>query len=101
MSWGIDFKADVYLARQDYGENQFQVQDKIDELKKDLTDIEAKLKMFASANPKDIVPDDWKEEKIRWISKEVDELMENYRECSSLVDKLYLYHDYLNSKNEQ
>ena len=34
MSYGIEFTADIFLLRQDYGENVYRVQDEIDELKK-------------------------------------------------------------------
>ena len=34
MSWGIDFTADIFLSRQDYGENIYRVQDEINDLKK-------------------------------------------------------------------
>lgn len=100
MSWGVDFKADIFLSRQNYEENPVLVQDRIDELSRELTDIEARIKMFASANPNDIAPEEWKEEKIRFISNQIDELLEQHKECHTLRDNLYLYLDYLNKKSD-
>jgi hypothetical protein len=99
MSWGIDFKADVYLDRQDYGENPIQVQDRIDELSKDLADVKSQIKMFASANPKDITPEEWKEESIRFVNNQIDGLLEQYNEYHTLRGNLYLYLDYLKSEH--
>ena len=32
MGWGIDFKADIYLSKQDYQGNKYNVAEAIDEL---------------------------------------------------------------------
>ena len=37
-----------------------------------------KLSMLVSSNPKDIVPDEWKEESINYLWGEVDNLMNEY-----------------------
>jgi hypothetical protein len=97
MSYGIDFKADVYLSRQDYGENPILVQDKIDELSHDMNEIIVRLKMYASATIKDIVPEEWMDDSITWLNNQMDELIEQYNEYHTLRDNLYLYLNYLNS----
>lgn len=97
MGWGIEFKADIYLSRQSYSRKS-EVEDKIDEIDRLITDHEAELKMFASATPKDIVPSD--EEQIDWINNRINEILLAYQEC--LVDRyqLSLYLDYLNEGGE-
>ena len=100
MSWGIDFKADIYLSKQDYSENIFQVQDRIKELNDLITSLIAELKMYASATPSDIVPKEWELEKIRWLNTQIDEIMENLLEYNIEANHLELYKDYLNGDKD-
>lgn len=43
MSYGIEFTANIFLSRQDYGENVYRVQDEIDELKKYSADLKERM----------------------------------------------------------
>ena len=95
MSWGLEFKTNIYLSRQDYGENIAQVQDKIDEIEKYIQNIQNQINMFASANPKDITPKDWEEESIRWINNEIDGLIDQLHEYIVQQYQLELYKEYL------
>lgn len=95
MVWGIEFKSDIYLSREDYDENIELVQDEINNLEKSIQYIQKQINMFASSNPKDIIPKDWKEEPIRWINNEIDELIEQLCEHNIHQYKLNLYKDYL------
>ena len=61
MGWGTDFKTDIYLNRMIFN-SKGELEDKIEELEKGITTCKEKLLMFASSTPKDIIPDDWKEE---------------------------------------
>lgn len=99
MGWGIQFKSDIYLSRQEYVTKQ-EVQDKIDELNKDIDSYKNQIKMFASSNPKDIIPDDWKDEPIRWINNQIEELFLLIDEYTVDNYKLQLYLDYLNEQDE-
>lgn len=98
MSWGIDFTADIFLSRQSYS-GKDEVQDKIRELDELITDCEGKLKMYATATPRDIISPDGSEDPINWISQRINEELELYREY--LIDrfKLDLYLEYLNTNN--
>lgn len=46
MSWGIDFTADIYLSRQNYHENVYEVEEKIEELKDYNQDIKERMLMM-------------------------------------------------------
>jgi hypothetical protein len=54
--------------------------------------------MFASANPKDIIDVEWKEEPINWISNQIDDIMESIEEFSYENYRLNLYLDYINEE---
>jgi len=99
MSWGIDFKADIYLSRQSYS-TKYEVEDKISEMNKIITDCESELKMFASATPKDIVPPDYSEEQINWLSNQIAEILEMNQEYLLERYRLTLYLEYLNDGGE-
>lgn len=94
MGYGIDFKADIFLSRQDYP-TKHSVTDRIEELSELIGECEAKLKMYASATPKDIIQSDDSEDPIYWISSRIDEELEMYREYLINRYNLDLYLDYL------
>ena len=100
MGWGIDFKIDIFLSKQDYGENIYQVKDAIYEIERQNEDIKTKLNMFASANPRDIIPTEWSEEPIRWLNNNVDELLSDLNENAINRHKLELYLQYLEEGKE-
>jgi len=99
MGWGVNFKTDIYLSRQEYNENIFQVKEKIDNLTDNIENIKIKLSMFCAATPKDIVP--LEETSIDWISMETQILFTEYEEIIRDRYKLYLYLDYLKEKNNK
>jgi len=101
MPWGIDFKADIFLSRQNYP-TKHSVEDRIEELDELISECEAKLKMYASSTPKDIIPTDDSEDPIYWIGARIDEELEAYREYVINRYNLDLYLYYLTeSKNPQ
>jgi hypothetical protein len=94
MGWGTDFKADLYLSRiifTSIGE----IEDKLKEYDESINNIEAEIKMYASSTPKDIIPDDYKDEPINWLTLRLNELYENYRESLINGFKLSLYLEYV------
>lgn len=94
MAWGIDFKADIFLSGQNFLSKQ-DVQDNIDDIDKSINDCEAILKMYATANPRDIVPSDYSEEPISWLNNRINEELEDYQEYLSDRYNLRLYLKYL------
>ena len=99
MSWGINFISDIYLSRQSYS-SKGEVEDRISELDKEIINCEATLKMYASANPKDIVPPDSIEDQIFWLNHQINETLESYQELLMDRYRVYLYLEYLNDGGE-
>lgn len=95
MSWGTEFKTDIYLSRQSYS-SKYEVEEEMEKIENSIKDVENRIKMYVSSNPKDIIPDDWNEEPISWLNNNITEEFELYSEC--LIDryKLNLYLKYLN-----
>jgi hypothetical protein len=99
MADGTDFKADIYLNNKLYS-SKFEVEDEIKDLDRLINDYEAELKMFASSNPKDIIPKEWKEEQpIDWLNITINEKLDGYMENIIHQYKLTLYLEYLNENN--
>lgn len=100
MGWGTDFTADVFLNKMTF-ENKYQVKEKIEEITEELVSDKQSLYMYASANPKDLIPEDWKNESIAFIQIKVDELLQRIEENYRLLVKLELYLETLeNEKND-
>jgi predicted DNA-binding protein YlxM (UPF0122 family) len=99
MSWGIYFKPEIYLSRQSYS-SKGEVEDRINEINKEINNCEAELKMFASANPKDIVPPDSIEEQIFWLNDQINGSLDVYKELLADRHNLELYLEYLDDGGE-
>jgi hypothetical protein len=100
MSWGIDFTADIFLAHQNYNENLYQVKDAINENEESIIDCEKAILMYASSNPKDIVPDEFKEDPINWIRIEVQQQLSSIKEYYGNILQLEYYKEYLEKKQK-
>ena len=97
MGFGTAFNTEIYLNRMIF-KQKWEVEEKIEQNKKYISDSITKLKMFTSTNPRDIVDIEWKEEPINWLSNQVDDLIEFIEEYSFENYKLNLYLDYINEK---
>lgn len=94
MTWGTDFTADIFLIREEY-QNVVQLDDAITEIDADIKKYETQINMFASATPKDIIPEDWTEEPIRWIADQIFLIITEYNELIIRRYNLELYKEYL------
>jgi len=74
MGYGTSFKTEVYLNRQLFS-HLLEVEDRVEDRRLQIEDAKRRLLMFASANVRDIVPDDWKEEPINWVNNHVVDLV--------------------------
>lgn len=97
MGWGTSFNTDIYLSRQIF-HSKYELEDRIEQNKKWIENSIQKLKMYASANPKDIVDPEWKQEPINWLSNQIDDIMEGIEEFSYENYRLELYLDYINEE---
>jgi len=100
MAWGIDFNTTLTLMRQEYSSIS-EVEMQIKEYDKQISDIEIKLKMLISSTPKDIIPDDWKEEPINWLNQNIDEEFTCYQEILIERFKLYQYIEFLKENDKE
>jgi len=98
MSYGTDFKADIYISRKIFTSLD-EVQEYRDELENDIINDKAKVLMYVSSTPKDIIPDDWKDEPIRWLQNQLIELLTNIEENLNLLFKIDHYIEYLEENN--
>ena len=98
MGWGIDFTADIYLSKQDYQENKFQVQDAIDECILNISEYQKELSMYASANIQEVCDPEWISEPIAWLRSKINELTSDMLEEQTKLVNLRYYLEYLNEQ---
>lgn len=67
MSWGVDFSLDIFLSTSGLSKgNIYQVEDAIQH-KESLSLLTNSVLMYCSANLKDVVPEEWKDDSIEWL----------------------------------
>ena len=103
MAWGIEFTADIFLSRQDYGENVYRVQDEIDELKKYSADLKERMLMLVAGgkdmvNTKDCEGIDT--DAVDVLHLKFKDMLELYDEYQTQLYDLYLYKEYLENKQK-
>jgi hypothetical protein len=94
MGWGIDFKANIFLSKMSFS-NESELLELIKEKEDDIITYQKQILMYVSSNPKDIVPDDWKDEPIQFLQSEIERLFEVYDTTLNLLKDLYYYKEYL------
>lgn len=93
MSYGTEFKADVYIN--DFLPKSFEeVEGQIYELQEDKRSLATKLKMLAVARPCDVV-DCSEGDAIYSVEKEVDSIIVDLIQTSENLTKLYLLAEHL------
>ena len=92
MGWGTNFTADLYLNRMVF-KSEYELEEKIEDLKSSINGWRERMLMFSTSNPKDIIPEDWKEQPIDFIYNEVKQLMDNIDEDSYQLFLLQIYKD--------
>ena len=101
MGWGIDFNSDIYLSRQDYSENIYLVEEKINELEKENQVSKEKILMYAASTPKDVIMQTEESTDILLnIQLEINEIFEYIRENIEQILKLTYYKEYLENKDK-
>ena len=103
MSYGVEFTADIFLLRQDYGENVYRVQDEIDELKKYCADLKERMLMLVAGgkdmvNTKDCEGIDT--DAVDVLHLKFKDMLELYDEYQTKLYDLYLYKEYLENKQK-
>ena len=101
MGYGIDFKADIYLSRQNYNESINQVEAAMLECEESIETTKQQMLMLASANIRDILPDDWKEEPVRWLHMQLVEVWNYILDEHNQWVSLTQYKEYLETKDKE
>lgn len=94
MVWGTDFTTSVFIART-HLENQYQIQDAIDECEKEIERATQYLAMLCSSTPKDIVSDEFKDDVVIWLQNQIEEQISSIREGAIKSYQLTLYKESL------
>lgn len=100
MGWGTDFTTDIYLSRMTF-DNEYQLDDKIKKVEKDINFATERILMYCSSNPSEVVIDDEGFEPIEYLHQRVKELLEEYEENVILLSKLEMYKETNPFNNEK
>lgn len=97
MGWGTSFLKSIYLNRQTYT-SVYQVEDEIQEIESEIERIKSRIKMYASANIKDLVSIELNDDPIFTTEVKVDLLLNEYQENLNKLKDLIYYKEYLKEK---
>ena len=98
MGWGTDFTADIYLNRLTFS-NVYELEDTIQNCKGEIEEHNRTLLMYASSNLKDIVPEEWKNEPMDFLRREVGKVLEELESEIRHLKDLEYYLQYLKENN--
>ena len=104
MGYGIDFTADIFLSRQDYGENIYRVQDEIDDLKKQSQQIKEKMLMMVMGGVNSVTTKDCEDNEcdaVDVLHIKFNDLLDWYDECNTKIIDLCYYKEYLENKQKK
>ena len=91
---GIIFKSDL-LIDFCYPSNKYELEEEISDIETYIKIIESKIKMFGSASPKDIVSKEFEDEPINFISNQLENLLDSYKENLNKMFLLKRYEDFI------
>ncbi len=89
MGWGTTFKPEIYLSREKY-DSIADIEDEINDQNKYLSDINNQLLLMIGSDLTKCIPEDWKEEPMRWINNQVTELLSGQKETMIKIYQLEL-----------
>lgn len=98
MSWGTDFKTDIFLSHLVF-QSIGMLKDAIADKEKDLSDYSAQIKMWASSTPKDVFVTEEDGALISAISYEVDQILAEYSETVLSLRDLQRYLEHVEENN--
>lgn len=99
MGWGTAFQCEIVINKEHY-QSLYEVEDRIKDLEDFNSKLESEILMYASANPKDIVPKDWEDQAINFIKTEINAALEILKENNDLLFKLYLLKENFDKKEQ-
>jgi hypothetical protein len=98
MGWGTTFKPEIYLSREQFSTDGA-LEDEISELEKSIERTKQTIAMYVAASPKDIIPEEWKEQGVDFLKHRIDENMEMLEEDLIKLYKLRLLNEYCDENN--
>lgn len=93
MAWGTDFIAKLFLSRKVYS-TIYQEKDGLVDCEGEITECEAKIKMFAAANIRDL-SDQVEGDLISFIHSDIQSLLDDLRDLHITHFQLSCYIEYL------
>lgn len=99
MSWGIDFKADIFISRQDFNKNKLLVEDTIKDCGDEINKAKEYIQMLGASTPKDITPAE--QDPLYYINTEIEDRLEEIAELTVRRYQLMLYLEYLNETDKE
>jgi len=99
MGWGTTFKPEIYLSKKSF-ESDYDLEDEISENEMHLTSIEKEILMLASANPKDICGEEFKDEPLSFVKYRIEELMDSYAQTMTDLTNLRHFREHLEETQE-
>lgn len=100
MSWGTDFKADLFI-RNIIVKTKEEADYRLEDVISDNQDIVSKIKMMVAARPTDLVDKSEGDDVIDTLSYKVDELLEEYRDNQRLIFLLNAFKQSLDDVEEK
>lgn len=99
MDNGTTFNSDIYIKNITFN-NIYSIEHQIEIEEKTIGDIKNKICIMVGSDISKLIPKDWKEEPICWISNEIEDLLKKYDESLILLNKLKLLKDNFNKNNK-
>lgn len=96
MSWGIDFNTAVFISHERDLKTVDQIQERVDDLSKEIENEKASLFALSASTPKDLFPNS--EDILFDLKQRVENSFELIVENQTKITLLYLY---LKSKTEE
>lgn len=94
MGWGVTFNPQVFISREHYSSEQ-EIEEKITELTNDVNFRKMEIAMYMSSTPKDVIPDDWKEDGMVFLNNKLESALNDITEMEIHIFKLRLLLDHL------
>jgi hypothetical protein len=94
MGWGVTFNPQVFISREHYS-SEDEVKEKITELTADINSRKMEIAMYISSTPKDVIPDDWKEDGMIFLNNKLESALNDITEMEIHIFKLRLLLDHL------
>jgi hypothetical protein len=98
MGWGTTFKTEIFLSKAQFN-SMSHLEQEIEELEESIGATKQTIAMYVAASPKDIIPEEWKEQGVDFLKHRIDENMEILEEELLKLCTLRLLKEYCEENN--